>query len=138
MIHHFTIISSTIGCVPDRYLHRTQSTCSPLFPFLIKASFPYTLYAESISIENGNRHGCFLISSKFSVYFLSIMSSITIQFPSFFSAFDYLPSVKIKNNLYRQNLYPKHTRTYHNMCNPNQRSMHDGKFVWQNYKSYKP
>lgn len=46
--------------------------------------------------------------------------------------------VKIKNNLYRQSLYGKHTRTYHNMCNPNQRSMHNGKFVWQNYKSYKP
>lgn len=42
---------------------------------------------------------------------------------------------KIKNNLYRQQLYPTHTRTYHNMLNPNQQRMYNGKFVWLNYRS---
>lgn len=47
----------------------------------------------------------------------------------------YRQLLKIKNNLYRQHLYPTHTRTYHNMLNPNQRKMYDGKFVWLNYRS---
>lgn len=138
-----TTHTTRIGCVlklltPNPFIwnlltHTLTKKLSHLKRTITRIGCVLTLLTTNPSIWNAAPFG-----TKFACQILSVTSHwlITFRSVSLFPTFS--PSVKIKNNLFRQSLYAKHTRTYHNMCNPNQRSMHDGKFVWQNYKSYKP
>lgn len=112
---------------------------------------PYTESAQTDSSQGKDRNTLFVIGSAAKLsyngcvqklfrpsYFHCDQLFLNCQNPNRSSLFLENYPVKIKNNLIRQQLYLPHTRTYHNMCNPNKRSMFNGKFVWMDYKSYKP